>query len=64
MVILARRQLEESDVSQTTAQASMSDGQLDAIIGAAAAGSIVLILATIFIGYWIVKRRSRPRVVG
>lgn len=39
----------------------MSDGQLDAIIGAAAAGSVVLVLAAILLGYCILRRRTRRR---
>ena len=61
MAILARRQIRQSDISQTAAQASMSDGQLDAIIGAAAAGSVVLVLAAILLGYCVVRRRTRRR---
>ncbi|RPD57271.1 hypothetical protein L226DRAFT_614333 [Lentinus tigrinus ALCF2SS1-7] len=59
MAFLTRRQAQlDSDISETEGAAS-SDGQLDAIIGGAAAGSVVLILIAIFIGYWLVKRRAR-----
>ncbi|KAI0701119.1 hypothetical protein C8T65DRAFT_741816 [Cerioporus squamosus] len=59
MIFPERRQTQDPDVSTT--EAASSDGQLDVIIGAAAAGSAVVILATIFLGYWLMKRRARKR---
>ncbi|KAI0737296.1 hypothetical protein C8Q80DRAFT_327009 [Daedaleopsis nitida] len=60
-VFLADTNEQVFDVSEQAA--ANPNKNISAFIGAAAAGSIILILATIFIGYWIVKRRSRPRVV-
>ncbi|KAI0693393.1 hypothetical protein C8T65DRAFT_65205 [Cerioporus squamosus] len=38
-----------------------SKNQTDAIIGAAAAGSVVLLMGAIFLGYWLTKRRKSRR---
>ncbi|KAI0794739.1 hypothetical protein C8Q74DRAFT_592372 [Fomes fomentarius] len=48
------------DVSESVA-ASPDTGGFSLVIAAAAGGSAILILATIFIGYWIIKRRERLR---
>ncbi|TFK89506.1 hypothetical protein K466DRAFT_597729 [Polyporus arcularius HHB13444] len=38
-----------------------SNDPTDAIIGAAAAGSVVFLIGAIFLGYWLTKRRARRR---
>ncbi|RDX43869.1 hypothetical protein OH76DRAFT_1171598 [Lentinus brumalis] len=38
-----------------------SNTPTDAIIGAAAAGSVVFLIGAIFLGYWLTKRRTRRR---
>ncbi|RDX49165.1 hypothetical protein OH76DRAFT_1483374 [Lentinus brumalis] len=59
MVFLERRQTQNPDASTT--EAASPEGQLGAIIGATAAGSVVVILVAIFLGYWLRRRRARKQ---
>ena len=61
-VFLADPQPQRLDISEMAA--SNADPSVGMIIGAAAGVSSLLILATIFIGYWILKRRERVRTAG
>ena len=61
-VFLADPQPQRLDISEMAA--SNADPSVGMIIGAAAGVSSLLIVATIFIGYWILKRRERVRPAG
>lgn len=50
----------DSYAEQTPSTRSATDvASTEAVIGLAAAGSVLLVLITIFVGYWLVTRRMR-----